>query len=110
MSWTRFYGPTNDKHCVVTNPRIDKESCLVDPTSFPGRIGHHFPGNSPAVILGHHKTRRDRGVLDRLQQPVEFFSIHGVLLSAQLTVRLSLIGIVHIRLLYPVSLRECDQL
>ena len=62
------------------------------------------------MILGHHKTRRDRGVLDRLQQPVEFFSIHGVLLSAQLTVRLSLIGIVHIRLLYPVSLRECDQL
>ena len=75
--------------------KICKVPCLVDPTPFPGHIGHHFQGNPPAVILGHHETRCDRGVLDRLQQPVEFFYIHGILLSSQLTIRLSLVDVVH---------------
>jgi hypothetical protein len=68
---------------------------VVDPTPFPGYIGHRLRGNSAALVLSQHETLRDLGVLDRFQQPVQFFSIHDVLLSSPLTIRLPLLDVVH---------------
>src|SRR6266704_5560872 len=66
-----------------------------DPTPFPGYIGHRLRGNSAALVLSQHETLRDLGVLNRFQQPVQFFSIHDALLSSPLTIRLSLLDVVH---------------
>jgi hypothetical protein len=68
---------------------------VVDPSVFSGDLGHHFQRNSPALVLGRHETLCGRGVLDRLQQPIQLFSIHDVLLSSLLTLQLFLLDVVH---------------
>jgi len=67
----------------------------VDPASFSGHISHHLGGNSPAFVLSQDETLRRLGVLDRLQQPVQFFSNHDAFLSSQLTIRLFPLDLVH---------------
>jgi hypothetical protein len=67
----------------------------VHPPLFPGYIGHELKGNSPALVLGQQETLRVLGAFDRLQQPVHFFSIHDVLPSSYLTIRLFAPGVVH---------------
>src|SRR6266852_4392990 len=78
----------------------DHVDCLLAIATPPSRrafthIGHHLKGNSPALVLGQHETLGGLGVLDRLQQPVQFFCIHDVLLSSQLTIRLFSLDVVH---------------
>jgi len=67
----------------------------IDPPLVPGYIGHQLKGNFPALVLGRHETLRVLGALDRLQQPVHFFSIHDVLLSSYLTIRIFALDVVH---------------
>src|SRR6266849_6296124 len=78
----------------------DHVDCLLAIATPPSRrafthVGHHLKGNSPALVLGQHETLRGLGVLDRLQQPVQLFSIHDVLLSSQLTIRLFSLDVAH---------------
>jgi hypothetical protein len=67
----------------------------VDPASFPGHTSRQLGGNSPAFVLSQHETLHRLGVLDRLQQPVQFSSNNDVFLSSPLTIRLFPPDLVH---------------
>src|SRR3984957_13755615 len=73
----------NRNYCCLVLVRITGQRgrewirCAVDPTPFPRCAGHQFERNSAAFVLRQNESLRFSGLLDCLQYPAQFFSIHG---------------------------------